>query len=325
MSPEPSPAPAGPPHLPHRLLFNINFVFLFTLTANTVGFLAVILLARALGPEGRGVLALYQAAVGLGFAFLNLGAGASVFYFTTRQELTPRASLESGLSVSLFATGVCAAAVLVFALAFESLLAERVIPYALAIVAVPALIQMRVTDGVLRAQGRFGAVNALEVALPLSMLASLGAVEVAYGLTVPRAVWAWTLSFLPPLALAYALIGRRDWPRRPGGFAVVKRTTLFGGQSQLTNLIQLLNYRVDSFLILLLVNTAGVGIYSVASSQTEGLWIIANSVAVVLLTNITAGDADNAARLTPVICRNTLLVTAVGAAGAALLASRQCL
>jgi O-antigen/teichoic acid export membrane protein len=41
---------------------------------------------------------------------------------------------------------------------------------------------------------------------------------------------------------------------------------------------------------------------------------------VVLLTNITAGDAANAARMTPLVCRNTILVTAVGAAGAALIA-----
>jgi O-antigen/teichoic acid export membrane protein len=50
------------------------------------------------------------------------------------------------------------------------------------------------------------------------------------------------------------------------------------------------------------------------------LWIIANSVAIVLLTNITAGDDENAAGLTPVVCRNTMLVTGVAAAGAALIA-----
>ena len=38
----------------------------------------------------------------------------------------------------------------------------------------------------------------------------------------------------------------------------------FGGQGQLTNLIQLLNYRLDIFLILIFVNTAGVGLYTVA-------------------------------------------------------------
>jgi O-antigen/teichoic acid export membrane protein len=36
-------------------------------------------------------------------------------------------------------------------------------------------------------------------------------------------------------------------------------------------------------------------------------------VGVVLLTNLTAGDDENAARMTPVVCRNTLLVTGLGA------------
>jgi len=63
-----------------------------------------------------------------------------------------------------------------------------------------------------------------------------------------------------------------------------------------------------------------VGIYTVANSQTEGLWIIADSVAIVLLTNITAGDEENRARMTPVVCRNTLLVTGVAAVGAAIIA-----
>jgi O-antigen/teichoic acid export membrane protein len=87
-------------------------------------------------------------------------------------------------------------------------------------------------------------------------------------------------------------------------------------QGQLSNLIQLLNYRLDSYLVLIFVNAGGVGLYAVGVSLSEGMWFIANSVAVVLLTNLTAGDDENAARMTPVVCRNTLLVTA----GAAIVA-----
>ncbi len=39
------------------------------------------------------------------------------------------------------------------------------------------MIQFRVVEGVLRAQGRFGAMNLLEVSLPLSILLALGFVE----------------------------------------------------------------------------------------------------------------------------------------------------
>jgi O-antigen/teichoic acid export membrane protein len=72
-------------------------------------------------------------------------------------------------------------------------------------------------------------------------------------------------------------------------------------------------------MILIFVNTAGVGLYNVASSQTEGLLIISNSVAVVLLTSITS-DRDSASQMTPVTCRNTLLITGVSAVVAALIA-----
>lgn len=313
-------APTASSPLPRRFLFNINFVFVATLVSNTIGFFVVILLARALGPEGRGVTALYQAAVSLGFALLHLGIGGAAFYFVARRELSERQAMEAGLSISLFAALVSSAGVAVTALLFEQQLEGRDMPYGLAILTIPAVIQIRLVDGLLRAQGRFGAVNAVEVALPVSMLLCLGATELLAGLTVYRAVWAWSLSFLPPLLLGYALLGPASWPRAPAPLSLLVKTVRFGGQGQLTNLIQLFNNRLDVFLILVLVNTTGVGLYTVASSQTEGLWIIANSVAIVLLTNITSGDAANAARVTPIVCRNTLLVTAAGAAGAALIA-----
>jgi O-antigen/teichoic acid export membrane protein len=306
--------------LPRRFLFNINVVFLATLISNTIGFLVAILLARALGPEGRGEVALYHAAVSLGYAFMNLGIGSAAFYFVTRHEVSGRRAAEAALTISILAATVSALCVVITALAFSGRLEGKDIPYGLAILAVPALIQLRVTDGLLRAEGRFGAVNALELALPVSMLLFLGATEVVVGLTVSRAVWTWTLSFIPPLVLGYALLGPRFWPHSLAPLSMLKRVVRFGGQIQLTTLLQLFNYRVDTFLILILVNTAGVGLYSVASSQTEGLLIIANSVAVVFLTNVTSGDADNALRMTPVTCRNTLLVTGAAAAVAAVIA-----
>ena len=314
-------APAAGSPIPRRFLFNINFVFASALTSNTLGFFVVILLARTLGPDGRGVTVLYQAAVSLGFAFLSLGISSAAFYFVARREISGRQAMEAGLNVSLVAAGVATVAVLMTALFFEHYLEGKDIPYGLAIVTVPAVIQLRLTELLLRAQGRFGALNALDIGLPVSMCVCLGGVELAVGLTVPRAIWAWSFSYLPLVVAGYWLVGPSVWPRRPAPVPLMLKMLTFGGQGQLTTLIQLFNYRLDSFLILVLVNTRGVGLYSVASSQTEGLLIIANSVAIVLLTNITAGDRSASAALTAVTCRNTLLVTGVAAAGAAVIAA----
>jgi stage V sporulation protein B len=312
---------AQPGALPPRLLFNINSVFVSALIANTVGFFALVLVARALGPEGKGVTALYQAAVGIGFALFNLGVGSAGFYFVTRNEVTGRQAMEAGLTVSCAAALLTAVGVAITALFFRERFAGYDVPYALAIVAIPAAIQLRMTDALLRAQGRFGAVNAITLLLPLSALISLLVVEVTVGLTVAGTIWAWTATYAAPLVLSYWLIGRTNWPRALAPLSQIRRAVVFGGQTQLAAIVELVNHRVDVFMILMLVNTAGVGLYTVSTSQTEGLWIIANSVAIVVLTNITAGSAANAALLTPTVCRNTLLITAVAALGAAVIAA----
>ncbi|HWC30073.1 MAG TPA: oligosaccharide flippase family protein [Dehalococcoidia bacterium] len=316
-----TPEPSSAQSLPRRFLFNVNFVFLFALISNTTGFMVAILLARALTREGRGDTALFQAAVGIGVAFVNLGVGSAVFYFVSRREITGRQAMETGLTITLLTAIVAAIGVLITAVFFEdNLQANGIdIPYGMAIVAAPAFIQLRVTEGLLRAQGRFGVMNALELSLPVCMIVILGATELLFGLNVPRAVIAWSLSFLPPVFAGYVLLGRDVWPHGFAGSALLRQTIRFGGQSALTNLVQLANYRADTFLIAALVSREGVAIYTVANSQVEGLLILSNSVAIVLLTNITAGDRENAARLTPIVCRNTMLVTGVAAIVAALI------
>jgi O-antigen/teichoic acid export membrane protein len=313
----PSDGPPGPAGPAGGFLLNVNAVFVSTVLAYGLGFFIAVLMARALGDEGLGVTALYRNAVALAFAFLSLGIATAVVYYVARRDITPRRAMEDGLTVTVGATVLTAAGVLVVCAFFHDDLAAKDLPYWLALIAVPAVIQFRVVEGVLRAQGRFGAMNLLEVSLPLSMLLALALVEVVEGLTVANTVVAWTLALLPPVAFGYAMLGVAHWPRGVARGAQFDAAVRFGVQGQLGNLIQLLNLRLDAYLVLWLVNSAGVGLYTVAVSLAEGMWFIANSVGVVLLTSLTASDDESAARMTPVVCRNTLLVTAAAALGAA--------
>ncbi|HLF79864.1 MAG TPA: oligosaccharide flippase family protein [Dehalococcoidia bacterium] len=298
---------------PERFFFNVNLVFVSTLAAYVLSFLAFVFIARVLGPEGRGITSLFQSAVNLGFAFLSLGVPQAAIYFVSRRDFERRQVIEAGLSVTVFATSLTALAVLVAFVFFDDRLARDDLPYWLAVLAMPAIVQLFLLEGVLRGQGRFGANNALDVFIPAITLVGLVAVEVTAGLTVGRSIYTWVLTFLPAVVLGYWLVGKAAWPRRLETGVVLNRMVRFGVQSQLSNLIQLLNYRLDAYLVLLFVNTAGVGFYAVGVSLSEGMWFIANSVAVVLLTNLTAGDEAYAARMTPLVCRNTLLVTALAA------------
>jgi O-antigen/teichoic acid export membrane protein len=277
----------------------------------------VILVSRELGAEGRGVTALYQSAVNLTFVVLSLGIGSAVVYYVSRGDLSSRAALEAGLTMTLIAAAVVAIGVLIGDLVLEDGVTFDGVPYWLAIIAVPALLQFQLFETLLRGEGRFGAMNVLNVALPVCVLTALVGVELAVGLTVTRAVYAWSFAFLPPVLFGYLIVGPPTWPRRVTSLPKLKPLLAFGAQSQAGNLIQLLNYRLDAYIILILTNATAVGLYATGVSLSEGLWFMANSAAVVLLTNLTAGDDEYVARMTPLVCRSTLLLTASAAIAAA--------
>jgi O-antigen/teichoic acid export membrane protein len=126
----------------------------------------------------------------------------------------------------------------------------------------------------------------------------------------------WLVSSLATMLVGLALVGFRNLDLgtvlRPK-WRILREQISFGVQGQLGNLLQLLNYRLDSLLVLLFVNAAGVGFYAVGVAMTESIWFIANAVAVVLLPRLTTAQAEDAASLTPVVCRHTLWVSLAGA------------
>jgi O-antigen/teichoic acid export membrane protein len=300
-----------------RFLLTVNFVFLSTVMAYGLGFLAVILVSRALGADGRGVTAIYQSAVNLTFVCLSLGIGSAIVYYVSRGDLGGRKALEAGLTMTLLAAALVALGVLIGDLILEDGVKFDGVPYWLAIIAVPGLLQFQLFETLLRGQGRFGAMNVLNVALPVCVLVAFIGVELTAGLTVTRAVYAWSFAFWPPVLCGYLIVGPSLWPRGITGPRELKPLLVFGAQSQAGNLIQLLNYRLDTYIIAFLTSTTGVGLYATGVSLSEGLWFIANSAAVVLLTNLTAGDDEYVARMTPLVCRSTLLITTLAALGAA--------
>jgi O-antigen/teichoic acid export membrane protein len=300
-------------------LVNVNLIFVSTLAVNALSFFIVIVIARLLGPEGRGITSLYQTGINATYAVISFGVSIGALYYVSRGEVTPRKAMESGLSATLGSAVLAAAGALVIGALFADEMAEADVPYWLVIVAIPLVVQFRLTEVLLRADGRFLVVSIVEFLVPAVVLLALLAVEFTAGLTVGRAIAVWSLAPLPSLLIAYAFLGPPAWPHRFDFSPTTFRLVRFGVQGQLGNIVQLLNYRLDSYLVLFFVDATGVGLYAVAVSLSEGLWLLANSVATVLIPKLTASGSDYAARTTPVICRNTLLVTALGALALAVL------
>jgi len=309
-------APPGDGRLQLGFLGHVNLVFLTYVANAALTFGVAVLVARALGPEGRGVYALFLLSASITQAVLSLGLGVAAIYYLGKRTYTLSRIVANSQQVMLASVFVSGLLVLLAWPVLGGPLADRDVPYWAFAFAVPLFLNYNVLTAVLQGSSRFLAMNAVIIVQPLVLLALLAAGAALGDIDTTAAVLFWCGATLAATVLALGLLGapalrellRVDW-------ASMREQVSFGMQGQVGNLIQLLNYRLDQFFVLLFVSTAGVGIYAVAVTMSQSVWFVANAVAAVLLPRLTAAEAGDAARTTPLVCRNTLLVSALGAVG----------
>jgi len=103
--------------------------------------------------------------------------------------------------------------------------------------------------------------------------------------------------------------------------ASLKHATSFALPCYLSNLAQFLNYRLDVFIVSLFAGAASLGRYTLAVSLAQLLWLMSNSFASVLLPKVAASnDLSETARHTSRVARLSFWASLVGAIGLGLFA-----
>lgn len=324
----PSARPRG------SFLGHVNVVVITYLVDGALAFATAILLARALGPDGRGAYGLFVLSAALGQLLLGLGIGNAAIYYLNRRELTTRDVVAAAHTVTISAAAVTLLFVATVIPILDALVEADLSEFGLShetgigvsawllVAAVPALLYWNLMRFVLQAESRFvdlGVATVAQQALLISAVIAL----IAWGdATATKAAWcligATTLAGLFSLTrvgLHHFDIGMALRPRWDN----LRKLAGFGVQGEAGNVLQLLNYRLDQFLVSYFVGLAGVGIYAVGTSMTETIFVLANAVALVLLPRLTA-DEDESQWMAPLATRNTMLIAAAGAVGLAVTA-----
>ncbi len=300
-----------------RFLRDINLVFLTYVANYLLAFVVSILVARGLGTDGRGVYEISLLTISIAQAVMSLGVGVASLYYVGKKTHSLSDLLSNSQFVVLASAALSGLLVLLAAGTFGPRLLEEDVPYWIFVFGVPLFLNFNLLASFLQAHSRFLAMNSLVLLRPSVMLALLIGGLALGGLTTTNVLVFWSISMLAAVALGLLLLGVRNlhlptvfWPRWP----VLRAQVRFGVQGQVGNVLQLLNYRFDKYIVLPFVGWAGVGIYGVGVGVTESIWFISNAVAVVLLPHLTSARKEEAAALTPVVCRNTLLLSLLAAA-----------
>ncbi|MGB9885736.1 MAG: flippase [Moorellales bacterium] len=293
------------------------------LASLVVGLGTSVILARALGPEGRGIYALATLLPALIVTFGNLGIGPATVYFVARGEFRRQEILGNNvlLSLGIGGLGVVAGLVVVFFFR-ESLFPNVAAPFLLlALALVPAEIFFSCTQYVLLGAQRIAEFNYVQVVHSVVLLAFIALALPGLKAGVTGAILAGLFAYLVAAVLVFRLAGKAaggvDLKPNP---SYIRRATTYGVQAHLSNILGFLNYRVDMFLVSWFLGPAAVGLYAVGVGLVEKLWMISQAAATVLYPRV-AAETEEARRkeFTPLVARTVLWTTALAAVALALL------
>jgi len=101
----------------------------------------------------------------------------------------------------------------------------------------------------------------------------------------------------------------------------IRQTLGYGAKSYLANVMMVINYRLDLFIITGFLPMSQVGLYATAVTLAEMVGYMGNAVNTALIPKLASGNDSLSFSMTPKITRLTLMLTLLAALGMALIAS----
>ena len=265
-----------------------------------VGLALMILVAR-LGPSAQGVFALFVACEAI---LLTLFSGLGLWLARVHSQPHSQAKNAMQPGAAVHSTAVVAAVLLGLLASVCLLLLAAVHPsppydkLAWLALAAPFLLLVPTVSGVWLGRGQLLPLNAFALASPLVVLLGVLVCMLLWPpLQVAQVLLAWVVgkSLVGLAALAWSLHAqgwaRPQWP-------LLQPAWRFVAVIGLTNVISLLNYRINLFMVERLDGLASAGIYSVAVTVAELLWLVSSAVTTAVYGRIGAANQTLAAQST---------------------------
>lgn len=274
-----------------------------------LGVVSGIFITRLLGPEGRGVYAVFNANSEFLALLFGFGMGSVITYFASNRQIPTDKLL--GLSLTALATGSVLVAIVLVVLPRVGL-QFPVFPegYGSSWFRVYLLVTFTLgvasatLSGFLNGWQCFGETNLAKVfTATLFLAATLGLYAGGGAGTVYRNT-ATVLAISLAVGLGNALLLLRFFLRnvREGirvslaGEAEIGIAGRFVYLVYLSELINFFNYRLDIWLVEYFQTSYQVGLYSLAVSASQLLWLIAVPITVVLLPHLNNPDSQSESR-----------------------------
>jgi O-antigen/teichoic acid export membrane protein len=246
-----------------------------------------IILARTLGPSGRGELAAVVLWPTMLWTVGNLGVVDSVTFHSARRTAPQRSIVSTSLAIALVQSAVLVAIGLVLVpLVLAKQEASVVRDCLIFLASIPTSLVTLYLASVLNGTHRFVPFNLVRATVFLGNAAGLVALAIASELTVTSAMIAYLASQVLTVLIAVIFVLPSSGPPSRPQRLLAREMLAYGWRSQLSTISNLLNERVDQLVISIVLAPASLGLYVVAWTMTSLSSMIGYSVTFAALPKV---------------------------------------
>ena len=283
-----------------------------------VGVVFSILVARILGPEGKGIYSLTVLFSSLFVTFLNFGLGPATVFFAAKGEYTRKTILENNLlAIIILSLGGILLGILILSLTGQKIYPD--IPRELLILSL-LLIPLNLFNNQLATQYLLGVnkINKFNLAsfgLVLFPFFFFVVVIVLFGPNLSAVIWSRIIGLAVVAIILFFWLSQSIGKLSLGlNTEYIKNAYRYGIKAYLGNVIGFLNYRVEVFLLGYYLPISTVGYYTIAVGLAESLWMVSKSAGTLIFPAVSAEqDEDRKKTFTPLVMRTVIGITALAA------------
>lgn len=271
-----------------------------------------ILIARVLGPSGKGIFTTAIVTTNLVLSFTYLGLGSAITYFMGKKKYTDQEIISSISLLIIFTTLL---GIIITLLAFS--ITGFQLRYGWAIIAIsisliPARMVMAYANGILMAKGRIPKIASINVIPDIIYLAGVVIILIFGTLSVELVLLCQVLSVY--ITAGYILMTIRVYGKFTPLFMpdIIWNMIRKGIIYAIATFVVGVNYSIDNLILERLTNSTEVGIYSVGVSLASLVWLLPNVINTVNFSHSAISDDPLAyAKKTATILRVILWIAIV--------------
>lgn len=283
-----------------------------------VGLVSTIVIARLLGPEGKGIMALVATISSFSLGFASFGLGPALGFLSgkdrySRQELVSAASTWALVLGAVVGAGAWAAKDLLLGSVLKGMSS---IDFAVALFALPAYYLGAFIGALLVGEGRAVEIAGLQVVAATVNLAGVIVASVLVPGSASAVVVAISVGSFINAAIAL-IVHRAGLIFSLSRLLRVTRTALpYAARAYVGQAASMFSLRADVFFLNYFAGVSAVGVYSVATNLAEKLWMLSSPVSTAVARRIASANQSDSVRIVTLTGRSLLVLS--GFAGTAL-------